>query len=429
MNGQFSDWGYVSAGVPQGSVLGPLLFLIYINDLVHEVNFCNIRLFADDTCLFIDVDNREEAAKLIESDFVRISNWSKKWLVSFSAPKTRSLIISNKNDKHLNPPLTFDNNIVTEVNHHTYLGLKLSSNLKWNEHITDIYLKAKQRLNMMALLKYKVSRKTLEIMYKTFVRPAMEYGIVIWGGTYETTLIKLEEINVNALRIITGATARSNITKTYAEMPLESSSERRESAALKMFYKIKHDLAPPSLSQLIPRERSEVVEYNLRNRDTLAAPPARLESMKRSFVSYATRLWNTLPNPVRQADTLCIFKQHITKKDQRNPLYYYGKRWSNVHHARLRMGCSGLNQHLHANLHVIPSPQCDCGDGVETPFHYFMKCKRFTKEREKLQEEVMKLSNFNLKNLLYGDNSLQYKDNCLLFDAVHKYLTDTKRFM
>ena len=91
INGQFSDWGNLKAGVPQGSVLGPLLFLLYINDVVNEVRHCQIRLFADDTCLFIEVDNRQETANKINEDLSSISEWSNQWLVNFSPSKTKSM--------------------------------------------------------------------------------------------------------------------------------------------------------------------------------------------------------------------------------------------------------------------------------------------------------------------------------------------------
>ena len=87
----------------QGSVLGPILFLLYINDIVHVVNHCYIRLFADDTCLYIEVGDREETARLVNNDLTAISAWSQQCLVNFLPSKTKSLTISNKNDVHLNP--------------------------------------------------------------------------------------------------------------------------------------------------------------------------------------------------------------------------------------------------------------------------------------------------------------------------------------
>ena len=85
--------------VPQGSVLGPLLFLIFINDIVHVISKCKIRLFADDTCLFVEVDDPEESANDLNSDLQKIADWAKTWLVTFSPPKTKEMLISTKQHK------------------------------------------------------------------------------------------------------------------------------------------------------------------------------------------------------------------------------------------------------------------------------------------------------------------------------------------
>ena len=93
INGQCSDWAGIHAGVPQGSVLGPLLFLVYINDITSNIRHCNTRLFADDTCLFIEVENgnRGDTAKMIDTDLANIDKWADKWLVQFAPEKTKSL--------------------------------------------------------------------------------------------------------------------------------------------------------------------------------------------------------------------------------------------------------------------------------------------------------------------------------------------------
>jgi len=148
----------VKAGVPQGSVLGPLLFLIYINDIANVVQHCKIRLFADDTCLFIEVDNREETAIKINQDLQHLHNWSKEWLITFSEIKTKSLLISNKIDANENPPVMMNNTIIEEVSSFTYLGLTFTKNLRWNNHIDKIRIKARKRLSAMMPLKFKLDR-------------------------------------------------------------------------------------------------------------------------------------------------------------------------------------------------------------------------------------------------------------------------------
>ena len=337
INGQTSEWGDVSAGVPQGAVLGPLSFLIYINDLSSEVTHCNIRFFAEDTCLFIEVDNREESVAKINADLEQINKWSKKWLVTFLPSKTKSLIVSNKSDRELNPPVIFDNTAVSEVNHHTYLGITVSFNLRWNTHVDELCTKANKHLNVMLPLKYKLDRRSLENMYKPFVRPVMEYGIVVWGGTYDTSLSKLEEINIKAMRIITGATEKCNIAKLSLETSISSVAERRDMAMLLMFYKVVNNLVPDYLSQLLPSANRNIVKYNLRNNDEIKLPFMRLETFRRSFIRYALKLWNLLS--IQDSTISCVYEFKTSLSEIFNTdskiLYYYGQRWANVHHSRM----------------------------------------------------------------------------------------------
>ena len=186
-------------------------------------------------------------------------------------------------------------------------------------------------------------------------------------------------------------------------------------------------MVPNYLFQLLPPERHENVPYVLRNIHTVEPPFARLETFKRSFIPYATRLWNALPTPIKNIDTIGKFKELICFKEK-NDLYYYGKRWSNIHHSRMRIGCSGLNYDLHYNLHVTNTPSCTCGNGDETAFHYLMNCCKYVHQREIMQTAVNKVTAFDFNTLLYGKRELGYKNNCLVFDAVHKFITDTKRF-
>ena len=182
INGQTSNWIAIQSGVPQGSVLGPLLFLVYINDLVPVVNHCNIRLYADDACLFIELKDHLGACNQINHDLERISDWANKWLVNFSPEKCKSMIVSNKHQKDGHPPLQFDGTVIKQVIQHMHLGVILSHNLKWSNHIEYISNKANKRLNLMKKFKYDLDRRTLEIIYFSFVRPILEYADMVWSG-------------------------------------------------------------------------------------------------------------------------------------------------------------------------------------------------------------------------------------------------------
>ena len=430
INGQYSEWASIDAGVPQGSVLGPLLFLIYINDVTAVVNHCKIRLFADDTCLFIEVDDRENTAAQIEQDLENIVKWSDQWLVAFAPEKTKSLTISNKRDAHLNPSINFEGHQIEEVQSHTYLGLLFTQNLSWNPHINNVETKARRKLNMMLPLKFKLNRKTLEIMFTSFVASTMFYGIEIWGGSFDSHLLKLEQIIVDGMRLVTGATARSNIANLYAETSWPTFAERRDYAMLVMLYKIKAGSVPDYLSDILPCENREVIRHNLRSNRNIHIPSHKSETFKRSFIPTAIRLWNGLDIGMRDSLTLSQFKCNL--KSQRkvaNILFFYGQRWPAVQHGRLRIGCSKLNYDVSFNLH-IPNidPMCSCGDGLEDALHYFMSCAHFADLRLHLREKVEFICNFDINTLLYGSQNLSDVENMLVFDAVHEFILDSKRF-
>ena len=127
---QYSEWAKDLAKVPQGSVFGPLLFLIFNNDRTNIITCCNIRMFADDTWLFITVDNRGEAAKALNHDLVKIQSWPEQWLMMFSPPKTESLIISNKKNIDMHSTLYLNHMPIKEVNFHKHLGITLTQSLR-----------------------------------------------------------------------------------------------------------------------------------------------------------------------------------------------------------------------------------------------------------------------------------------------------------
>ena len=159
IDGQSSSPGRITAGVPQGSVLGPLLFLIYINDLTININ-SNIKLFADDTSLFIDVEDNQQAANIINQDLITVKRWADQWLVKFSPEKTELMTCSFRSIDH--PPIYFDNVLLEETKTHKHLGLTLTSNLTWSTHIDNILKSVTQLTDVIRRLKYILDKTTLE---------------------------------------------------------------------------------------------------------------------------------------------------------------------------------------------------------------------------------------------------------------------------
>ena len=166
LNGVSSDAMFNNSGVPQGSVLGPLLFLIYINDLVYDLE-CQSYLFADDTSLFDTSENMYESIPRLASDLELISSWAKKWKIKINASKTEGLLINKKINLHQYaiPKIQLNGCQVSFVNEHKHVGIWLNNKLDWKTHISKIASKANSRMGILRKFKYKLPRTVLNQIY------------------------------------------------------------------------------------------------------------------------------------------------------------------------------------------------------------------------------------------------------------------------
>ncbi|MCG8048301.1 MAG: reverse transcriptase family protein [Candidatus Thiodiazotropha endolucinida] len=423
INGKTSSYQTVPAGVPQGSILGPLLFLIYINDIVLELN-CGIRLFADDTSLYIIVENPQAAANLINSSLSTVHVWSRQWLVDFNAAKTETMVASRKRNKPNHPDLIMNNIILQEVEHHKHLGITFSADLTWHNHIIEVTTKGWQRINLLRAFKFKLDRKSLERMYISFIRPVLEYSGVVWGNCTHQDKKLLESIQIEAMRIVTGATKLCSIEKLYDDTGWETLEARREKQKLIIFYKMINGLAPTYLNQLVPGLVQDQSQYSLRNANNMSFIHANSALYYNSFLPSVTRAWNNLPTEIRNSTSVTQFKYRLAEHINKPPSWFdFGSRNAQIYHTRLRLECSSLRHHLYRK-NLIDSPLCLCGRS-ETSKHYFFECPNHHLTRIRLLSDILHLP---LKTLLFGDSNFSKEENERIFDAVHKYIIQSKRF-
>ena len=181
LNGQSSNWGDISAGVPQGSILGPLFFLVYINDLTDLK--CNAKQFADDTSLFTLVEDPNTAANDMNHDLKLIRQWAYDWKMSFNPdPKEQAveLIFSRKRIEIDHPVINFTDIPVKKVSEHKHLGIILDSKLSFSAHINAAISKTRKGIGLLKYLSKYLPRQTLSELYKLYVRPHLDYGDVIY---------------------------------------------------------------------------------------------------------------------------------------------------------------------------------------------------------------------------------------------------------
>ena len=203
LNGKSSQWASISAGVPQGSVLGPLFFLAYINDLVDNID-CDVRMFANDTSLFSIVNDMNKSADVLNRDLEKVILWVWQWRMHFNENKTEEVIVSCKRLKPSYPPLFLGPEVIVTKPEHKHLGVTLDSKLNFENHIREATIKARRGIGMIKHLSKYVSRHVLDQIYKHYLRPHLDYGDIIYHR-YDPEMQspfthKLEQFNTQLLQ-------------------------------------------------------------------------------------------------------------------------------------------------------------------------------------------------------------------------------------
>jgi hypothetical protein len=320
-----------------------------------------------------------------------------------------------------------NNDRIKEVTNHKHLGIILSQDLKWKHHIAYIIEANSFKLNLMKKLKWRLDRNSLETIFRSFIRPSLEYGNVLYNSAPKTTLDKLSKFEIEVIRIICGATANCSRLKLCQEYNCDLLESRRTKHVLILFYKIDRNYFPKDLSIIANSFRNNN-KYTSRNKTDYITPACKSETYLRSFFPKTIKLWNTLSKEDRNIPNLSAFKNKLKPKCKKMEILYYGERWPAIHHARIRMCCSKLNSHLHNYLHVIDNPNCSSCSVIEDPFHFFFECNKYNTQRRKLFDSIANIRNITLKILLEGSKELTLAENQTLFKNVHSFLIDTKRF-
>ena len=282
LNGQKSTWENVNAGVPQGSILGPLLFLIYINDLSGDLS-SKTKLFADDTSLFNEAHDINISANELNNDLKKVSNWAFQWKMSFNpdpSKQAQEVIFSRKLKRVTHPPLVF-NNAVSQRKSQKHLGIILDSKLTFEDHYKTVLSKTNRTIGLLRKLQNLLPREALTTIYKAFVRPHLDYGDVLFDQAFNASFHeKLESIQYNACLALTVTIRGTSKEKLYQEVGLESLQLRRWYRKLCLFYKIFKNKSPAYLFNLIPARNTH---YSRRTSDNIPCFNTKHSFFKNSF--------------------------------------------------------------------------------------------------------------------------------------------------
>ena len=440
LNGKTSEWKDVLAGVPQGSVLGPLFFLVYINDLCDNLN-CEVKLFADDTSLFPVIENEIIGAEELNRDLEKIRIWAWQWKMQFNAEKTEEVIFSTKRARIVHPPLTLGNDEIKRESEHKHLGMILDSKLNFQNHIRVAILKARRGIGLIRYLSKYVSRNVLNLSYKLYVRPHLDYGDILYHR-YDPEMRlgftqKLEQTQYSAALAVSGAWKGTNRQRLYNELGWESLYSKRWYRRLCHFFNLKTKRDPEYLFHEIPAERQ--TSYNLRNQRMYAPAIDRTVRLSNTYFSNTPFEWNLLDSDTRCSKSIAEFKRKLPSKIRPTENCVY-----NIYDiegirilTKLRLQFSPLNEHKFRHRFNAASPLCNCGTANEDNKHFLLHCPLFSNFRVNLHGELSEFLDLDLPNLddnffcsllLYGSAEFPYIINRMILEATIKYIKSSKRF-
>lgn len=298
----------VDSGVPQGTVLGPLLFLCHINDLPKSVT-SQVRLFADDCLLYRTVKSLDDHLKL-QQDLDSLQKWAQTWGMKFNEAKCYIMSIHRKKQPS-NYNYLLNNQILEQVSENPYLGVIISDNLKWSAHISKICSRANSILGFIKRnLKHSTS-SFKETAYISLVRSILDYSSTVWDPYLQKDINSLESVQRRAARFVHNDYHRkSSVTNMMKSLGWKPLAERRREQRLLLLFKIVNDLVA------LPTDSLDL-ELNNRTQRKLNSKcfkpiTCNTEILKNSFVPRTIKDWNILPETCVNCKKIPEFKSAIS---------------------------------------------------------------------------------------------------------------------
>ena len=280
----------VEYGTPQGSCLGPLLFLIFTNDLYKNLDHCNAILFADDTTVYKGHRNKNYLRWCIETDLMKITDWFKANKLTVNIDKTVFMSLGPKDDKLNN--IEIEGMTIKHSKDTKFLGLWLDDRLSWNKHCSMLITKLKRNQALIRITKNLFSQNTLKLIYYAHIQSHINYGLGVWGWLASNEIVnRIQRIQTKCLKEITKNPATLKILNIDKLIRLEHA---------KLGYRIEHKQLPKKIMKIITTDSmnkslEKTHKYNTRNKNNLYLPKIKNKQYRNSFLYQANKEIMLLP--------------------------------------------------------------------------------------------------------------------------------------
>jgi len=305
----------ICCGVPQGSILGPLLFLLYINDMASVSRFMHFLLFADDTNMFYSNSDIWKLMQIINSELDILADWFRANRLSLNINKTNFMMFGYKKVpiSNANTPkefyLTIDNERIKQVEFTKFLGVIIDQKFTWQRHISYVSLKVSKSLYALRQVKFKLPRETLLALYYSLVYSHLTYCNMIWGCASPTVLQELLLLQKRAIRIINKSSYLSHTSPIFKELQVLKLPDINLYSTVQFIYKHRHNYLPLVCNHFLTTNDLTVnSSYSFRSISEYIIPFSRTCLRAKCINVRGPKQWSNIPIAVRNAETLSMFK-------------------------------------------------------------------------------------------------------------------------
>ncbi|MCG8034833.1 MAG: hypothetical protein JAZ03_22035 [Candidatus Thiodiazotropha taylori] len=313
-----SELKTVTYGVPQGSILGPLLFLLFINDLPLYIKDIHAELYADDTTLFDIQGSTSDIEKNLQQALNKLSMWCKYNGMVVNTEKTKLMLIttSQRRQRMENEGLSlkYTNDALGTVGHEKVLGVFVDHNLSWSEHVKYLSKKIRSSIWLLSKIKNFLSLSHRVQYYKSYIQPHIDFCNIVWGNTSESNKTKIFRLQKRACRVILDYNIE-NTAEAMSTLGIMSVFDRIFFRKAKLMFKVYNGLAPTYISEHFELRQATENIPSLRSSTSgcFIPPKPKKELFKQSMRYSGCLIWNSLPDNIKQSQSVESFHRKCIK--------------------------------------------------------------------------------------------------------------------